>query len=76
MIVPIGTFISNNRVFSFILSIIISLYKVIYEYVSDAITFVGKICKIIIDAVEEMMKETYNQIIAPFAQFVERIFGD
>lgn len=76
VIVPICTFISNNRVFNFLLSIIIYLYKTIYEYVSDAITFVGKICKIIIEAIEELMNETYNQVIAPFVQFVKRIFGD
>lgn len=76
VIVPVYTFIRNNRVFNYLVSIIMSFYKTIYEFVSDAITFVGKICKIIIDAIEELMKETYNQVIAPFAQLVKRIFGE
>lgn len=76
IIVPIGIFINNNRAFHLLLSFIMKFYKSIYDYISDAITFVGKICKIIIDASEELMKETYDQIIVPFIQLVKRIFGD
>lgn len=76
IILPVSRFIMDIPAFRMLLSFIFKCYRTVFNFLSELFSTVGKICQIIIDAIAELIKETYEQFFAPFTQLIIRIFGE
>lgn len=76
VIAPFFRFICSIRAFQVVFSYIGFFFGTIFDFFVSLFLTIAKICQSVIDAAREIIKETYDQVISPFAQVIKRIFGE